>query len=463
MLKEAYKEGFYTKIENNDFTKGLNSFIIKIISKKRKEPFFLTRFRVESYKKWKKMSCPKWSTIEIPFLNYQQITYLSKPKKKFKNNIPETFKKLGILLEDKKVPSTLAIDAVFDSISIGTTFKEKLAKTGIIFCSITEAVKKYPNLIKKYLGLVVPSADNYFAALNSTVFTDGSFCFIPQNTISPLDISTYFRINNEYAGQFERTLIIAEKKAQINYFEGCSAPIYKKSQLHAAVVELLALESSEINYATIQNWYGGDIKGNGGVYNFVTKRGICAGKKAKISWTQIETGASITWKYPSCILAGEESIGEFFSLALTKNRQQADTGTKMLHLASKTKSKIISKSVSSGSSSNTYRGLVKISPQAFFSRNYSQCDSYLFGSKSVTSAYPYFDIKNSTSLVEHEANISKISGKQLFYLRQRGITEDKAVSFIVTGFCKDILDRLPLEFASDAKKLLDINFTKILN
>lgn len=462
MTTALYTEGFFTTIENSDFANGLNSFLIKIISKKKKEPFFITKFRLNSYRKWRKMNCPKWSTLNLPFLNYQKIAYFSKPKKNNKNVIPETFEKLGIPLEKEKITSNLAIDAVFDSISIVTTFKEKLAKLGIIFCSMTEAAEKYPNLVKNYLGVIVPPADNYFTALNSAVFTDGSFCFIPQNTISPLDLSTYFRINNENTGQFERTLIVAEKNSQINYFEGCSAPIYKKNQLHAAVVELLALDGAEINYTTIQNWYGGDSKGVGGVYNFVTKRGLCAGQKSKISWTQVETGSAITWKYPSCILAGDSSIGEFFSLALTKNYQQADTGTKMLHIGNKTKSKIISKGISSGNSTNTYRGLVKISPKASFSRNYSECDSYILGSEGFTSAYPYFDIRNSSALVEHEANIFKIGVEQLFYLRQRGITEENAISFIATGFCKDILDRLPLEFASDAKKLLSLNIDKSL-
>jgi Fe-S cluster assembly protein SufB len=465
MLEQTYKEGFITTVENNDFTKGLSSFIIKIISKKRKEPFFLIKFRLAAYKKWKKMHTPEWSTLNIPFINYQKFTYFSKPKKNFKNsdvNIVKTFQNLGITLDNQKIENNFAIDAVFDSVSIVTTFKEKLAKVGIIFCSILEAIEKYPKLVKKHLGSIVSANDNYFAALNSAIFTDGSFCFIPQNTISPLNISTYFRINNENAGQFERTLIIAEKNSKVNYFEGCSAPIYKKNQLHAAIVELLALEKAEINYSTIQNWYSGDANGIGGIYNFVTKRGACIGKRSKITWTQLETGSSITWKYPSCILIGQESIGEFFSLALTKNYQQADTGTKMVHLGNKTKSKILSKGISSGNSTNTYRGLVKIAPSSFFSRNFSQCDSYIINSNAFTSAYPYFDIKNSSALVEHEANVSKINEEQLFYLSQRGINEEKAISFIIIGFCKDILNQLPLEFSSEAKKLLNINFEKIL-
>jgi len=411
------------------------------------------------------LTLPEWSTLNIPLLNYQKITYFSKPKQNVKNNdikIVKTFKNLGVTLEEHIIENKFAIDAIFDSVSIATTFKKKLAKMGIIFCSILEAIEKYPKLVKIYLGSVVSSNDNYFAALNSAVFTEGSFCFIPQNTICPLNISTYFRINNENAGQFERTLIIAEKNSKINYFEGCSAPIYKKNQLHAAIVELLALENAEINYSTIQNWYSGDAQGAGGIYNFVTKRGVCLGKKSKISWTQIETGSSITWKYPSCVLIGQESIGEFFSLALTKNYQQADTGTKMIHLGNKTKSKIISKGISSGNSTNTYRGLVKIAPGSFFSRNFSQCDSYILSGNAFTSAYPYFDIKNSSSLVEHEANISKINEEQLFYLCQRGIKEEKAISFIVTGFCKEILDNLPLEFASETKNLFNLNFEKIL-
>lgn len=460
---KGYKEGFITNIENKDFIKGLNKFIIKIIAKKKKEPNFLIRFRLNSYLKWKNLLKPTWSTLKLPFFNFQKITYFSKPKKNLKYDnfeIVNAFKNLGISLDNTEAFKDLALDAIFDSVSIATTFKEKLSKLGIIFCSIKEAIKNYPELIKKYLSAVVSSNDNYFTALNSAVFTDGSFCFIPQNTNCPLDLSTYFRINNESAGQFERTLIITEKNSIVTYFEGCSAPVYTNRQLHAAVVELISFSNSQINYATIQNWYGGNKQGVGGIYNFVTKRGLCLGNFSKIHWTQIETGSAITWKYPSCILLGKNSLGEFFSLALTKNYQQADTGTKMIHFGEQTKSKIISKGISFDNSLNTYRGLVKIASSAFLSRNFSQCDSYLIGANSTASAYPYFDIKNNMTLVEHEASISKINSEQLFYFFQRGISEEQALSLLITGFCKDILNKLPLEFISEAKKLLAINFQK---
>ena len=370
--------------------------------------------------------------------------------------ILKTFEKLGISLDEQKKISNVAVDAVFDSVSIATTFKEKLAKYGVIFCSISEAIEFYPDLIKKFLGSVVPPADNFFGALNSAVFSDGSFCYIPQNVICPLELSTYFRINDKEAGQFERTLIIAEKNSSVNYLEGCTAPQFSENQLHAAIVELIAFENANIKYSTVQNWYSGDEKGIGGIYNFVTKRGLCIGKNSTISWTQVETGSSITWKYPSCLLVGANSSGEFYSVALTNNYQQADTGTKMIHLGKKTKSKIVSKGISCGNSKNSYRGLVKISSNASFSRNFSQCDSFLIGSSSLASTYPYLDIWNSSSIIEHEAKISKVSEEQLFYLMQRGINIEQAVSLLISGFCKDVFTKLPMEFSSEADKLLSL-------
>ena len=370
--------------------------------------------------------------------------------------ILKTFEKLGISLDEQKKISNVAVDAVFDSVSIATTFKEKLAKYGVIFCSISEAIEFYPDLIKKFLGSVVPPADNFFGALNSAVFSDGSFCYIPQNVICPLELSTYFRINDKEAGQFERTLIIAEKNSSVNYLEGCTAPQFSENQLHAAIVELIAFENANIKYSTVQNWYSGDEKGIGGIYNFVTKRGLCIGKNSTISWTQVETGSSITWKYPSCLLVGANSSGEFYSVALTNNYQQADTGTKMIHLGKKTKSKIVSKGISCGNSKNSYRGLVKISSNASFSRNFSQCDSFLIGSSSLASTYPYLDIWNSSSIIEHEAKISKVSEEQLFYLMQRGINIEQAISLLISGFCKDVFTKLPMEFSSEADKLLSL-------
>jgi Fe-S cluster assembly protein SufB len=408
------------------------------------------------------MKFPNWANLDINSINFDQITYYSIPKRKKQLNsleevdpeILKTFEKLGISLDEQKKLSNVAVDAVFDSVSIATTYKEKLAKSGVIFCSISEAIKFYPNLVQKFLGTVVSSGDNFFASLNSAVFSDGSFCYIPQNVICPLELSTYFRINDKDSGQFERTLIIAEKNSSVNYLEGCTAPQFSENQLHAAIVELIAFESANIKYSTVQNWYSGNEKGIGGVYNFVTKRGLCIGKQAKISWTQVETGSSITWKYPSCILLGKEAYGEFYSVALTNNYQQADTGTKMIHLGEKTRSKIISKGISCGFSKNSYRGLVKIGANASYSRNFSQCDSFLVGSSSLASTYPYIDIWNSNSIVEHEATISKISEEQLFYLMQRGIGIEEAISLLISGFCKDVFNMLPMEFASEADKLL---------
>jgi Fe-S cluster assembly protein SufB len=464
VLNQPYKYGFETKIENEKFPAGINEEIIKLISRNKKEPSFLLNFRLKAFQKWKKMVFPHWSNLSIKTIDFNKIVYYSSPKRKKKLNsleevdpeILKTFEKLGISLDEQKKLSNVAIDAVFDSVSIATTFKEKLAKYGVIFCSISEAIEFYPELVKKFLGSVVTPADNFFGALNSAVFSDGSFCYIPQNVICPLELSTYFRINDKEAGQFERTLIIAEKNSSVNYLEGCTAPQFSENQLHAAIVELIAFENANIKYSTVQNWYSGNEKGIGGIYNFVTKRGLCIGKNSTISWTQVETGSSITWKYPSCLLVGANSSGEFYSVALTNNYQQADTGTKMIHLGKRTKSKIISKGISCGNSKNAYRGLVKISSNASYSRNFSQCDSFLIGSSSLASTYPYLDIWNSSSIIEHEAKISKVSEEQLFYLMQRGINIEQAISLLISGFCKDVFTKLPMEFSSEADKLLSL-------
>jgi Fe-S cluster assembly protein SufB len=464
VINQPYKYGFETKVENEKFPSGINEEIIKLISKNKKEPSFLLNFRLKAFQKWKKMKFPNWANLSIKTIDFNKITYYSSPKKKKKLNsleevdpeILKTFEKLGISLDEQKKLSNVAIDAVFDSVSIATTFKEKLAKYGVIFCSISEAIEFYPDLIRKFLGSVVSPSDNFFGALNSAVFSDGSFCYIPQNVICPLELSTYFRINDKEAGQFERTLIIAEKNSSVNYLEGCTAPQFSENQLHAAIVELIAFENANIKYSTVQNWYSGNEKGIGGIYNFVTKRGLCIGKNSIISWTQVETGSSITWKYPSCLLVGDNSSGEFYSVALTNNYQQADTGTKMIHLGKKTKSKIVSKGISCGNSKNSYRGLVKISSNASYSRNFSQCDSFLIGSNSLASTYPYLDIWNSSSIIEHEAKISKVSEEQLFYLMQRGISIEQAVSLLISGFCKDVFTKLPMEFSSEADKLLSL-------
>jgi Fe-S cluster assembly protein SufB len=464
VINEPYKYGFKTNIKTEKFPPGINQNIIELISEKKNEPDFLLNFRLKSYKKWQTIDFPNWANLKIKEINFDEIIYYSIPKKKKKLNsleevdpeILKTFEKLGISINEQKELSNVAIDAVFDSVSVATTFKEKLAKYGVIFCSISEAIKYYPELIKKYLGTVISNGDNFFAALNSAVFSDGSFCYIPQNTICPLELSTYFRINDKDAGQFERTLIIAEKNSSVNYLEGCTAPQFSENQLHAAIVELIAFDNAKIKYSTVQNWYSGNELGIGGIYNFVTKRGLCIGKNSRISWTQVETGSSITWKYPSCILFGEKSYGEFYSVALTNNYQQADTGTKMIHIGKNTKSKIISKGISCGNSKNTYRGLVKMTKNAKYSRNFSQCDSFLIGSKSQASTYPYLDISNSSSIIEHEAKISKISEEQLFYLMQRGINIEQAVSLLISGFCKDVFTMLPMEFAAEADKLLSL-------
>jgi len=464
VINQPYRYGFETKIEKEKFPVGINEKILNLISDNKKEPLFIRNFRQKSLKQWKKMNFPNWANLTINDIDFNNINYYSIQKKKKELSslnevdpeILKTFEKLGISLDEQKKLSNVAVDEVFDSISIGTTFKEKLAKFGVIFCSISEAIQFYPKLVEKFLGSVVSSGDNFFAALNSAVFSDGSFCYIPQNTVCPLELSTYFRINDKEAGQFERTLIIAEKNSSVNYLEGCTAPQFSENQLHAAIVELITFENARINYSTVQNWYSGNELGIGGIFNFVTKRGLCLGKNSSISWTQVETGSSITWKYPSCILLGTNTSGEFYSVALTNHYQQADTGTKMLHFGQKTKSKIISKGISCGNSKNSYRGLVKMSENASYSRNFSQCDSFLIGSLSLASTYPYLDIRNSTSIVEHEAKISKISEEQLFYLTQRGINLEQAVSLLISGFCKDVFTKLPMEFATEADKLLSL-------
>jgi Fe-S cluster assembly protein SufB len=462
VLNQPYKYGFETKVETERFPPGITLDILKVISKEKQEPLFISEFRQNSFQKWQKMKLPDWANLSIQPIDFTKITYFSRPKKKKQLNslnevdpeILKTFEKLGISLDEQKKLSNVAIDAVFDSISIATTFQEKLAKSGVIFCSISEAIQFYPNLIKKFLGTVIPPGDNFYAALNSAVFSDGSFCYIPQNTSCPLDLSTYFRINDKESGQFERTLIIAEKNSSVNYLEGCTAPQFSENQLHAAIVELITFENAKIKYSTVQNWYSGNEFGKGGIYNFVTKRGLCLGNNSSILWTQVETGSSITWKYPSCYLMGTSSSGEFYSVALTNNYQQADTGTKMMHFGKKTKSKILSKGISCGNSKNSYRGLVKISSNASSSRNFSQCDSFLLGSSSLASTYPYLDIWNSTSIVEHEATISKISEEQLFYLMQRGISIEQSISLLLSGFCREVFTTLPMEFALEADKLL---------
>jgi len=464
IISSEYKYGFRTFIETENFPKGLDLETVFTISEKKKEPLFLRNFRARAYKIWQNMETPNWASLNIPEIDYQNIQYYSVPKTKKKlgsledadPELLQTFEKLGISLNEQKMLANVAVDAVFDSISIGTTFTKELQKNGVIFCSITEAIEKYPKLIEKYIGSVVPIGDNFFSALNSAVFSDGSFCYIPKDLICPLELSTYFRINNQEAGQFERTLIIAEDNSCVTYLEGCTAPQFSTNQLHAAVVELIAFENATIKYSTVQNWYGGDKNGVGGVYNFVTKRGICAGQNSTISWTQVETGSSITWKYPSCILAGNSSIGEFYSVALTTNKQQADTGTKMIHLGSNTKSRVISKGISAGFSKNTYRGLIKISNKATNSQNYSQCDSLLIGKNSNANTFPYIEAKNSETRIEHEASTSRIGEEQLFYFLQRGIKNEEAIALMVNGFCSEVFNKLPLEFASEADRLLSL-------
>jgi Fe-S cluster assembly protein SufB len=464
LVNQPYKYGFVTDIETDAIPRGLSEDVIRLISAKKNEPEFMLEFRLKAYRVWLQMKEPTWPHVNYPPIDYQDIVYYSAPKQQAKKasldevdpTLLETFDKLGIPLSEQKRLSNVAVDAIFDSVSVATTYREKLAESGVIFCSISEALHDYPDLVRKYLGTVVPTADNYFAALNSAVFTDGSFVFIPKGVKCPMDLSTYFRINNGDAGQFERTLIVAEEGASVTYLEGCTAPMFDTNQLHAAIVELVALDDAEIKYSTVQNWFAGDENGKGGIYNFVTKRGLCKGKNSKISWTQVETGSAITWKYPSCVLIGDNSVGEFYSVALTNNMQQADTGTKMIHIGKNTKSTIISKGISAGRSQNSYRGLVKISPKATGARNYSQCDSMLIGDRAGANTFPYIDVQNNESKVEHEASTSKIGEDQLFYFTQRGISEEDAVSMIVSGFCKDVFNELPMEFAAEADKLLSL-------
>ena len=464
--KTKYKYGFVTQIESERPKKGLNEDTIEYISSKKNEPKWMLEWRLKAYNKWLKMKEPKWANLKFPKIDYQDIYYFSAPKgfeKKPKDlsevdpKLLETYNKLGIPLKEQKVLAGVAVDAVFDSVSVATTYKGELDKLGIIFCSISEAIQNHPDLVKKYLGSVIPQGDHAFSALNSAVFTDGSFVYIPENVKCPMELSTYFRINDEETGQFERTLIIADKGSYVSYLEGCTAPQRDTNQLHAANVELIALEDAEIKYSTVQNWYPGDEEGKGGIYNFVTKRGICKGKNSKISWTQVETGSAITWKYPSCILQGDNSSGEFYSVAITNNFQQADTGTKMIHIGKNTKSKIISKGISLGKSQNTYRGAVNFLRKADKARNYTQCDSLLVGNECGAHTIPYIESKNSSAVVEHEASTSKINEDQLYYCRQRGLSHEESVSLIVNGFCKQVLQELPMEFAVEAQKLVSIS------
>jgi Fe-S cluster assembly protein SufB len=464
-INSDYKYGFTTNIEMDSAPKGLNEGIVRFISAKKNEPEWLLEYRLKAFRHWQKMEEPSWAHIQYPKINFQDIIYYAAPKKqKVLNSLDEvdpellkTFAKLGISLEEQKRLTGVAVDAVIDSVSVKTTFKAKLGELGIIFCSFSEAVQEHPDLIKKFMGSVVPYTDNYYAALNAAVFSDGSFCYIPKGVRCPMELSTYFRINASGTGQFERTLIVADEGSYVSYLEGCTAPMRDENQLHAAVVEIVAHERSEVKYSTVQNWYPGDKNGKGGIYNFVTKRGICAGRKSKISWTQVETGSAITWKYPSVILKGDDSIGEFYSVAVTNNMQHADTGTKMIHLGKNTKSTIISKGISAGKSQNSYRGLVRIAPGATNARNFSQCDSLLMGDTCGAHTFPYIEINNPTGTVEHEATTSKIGEDQLFYCKQRGIETEKAIGLIVNGYCKEVLNQLPMEFAVEAQKLLSVS------
>jgi len=459
----AYKYGFTTEVDKESFAKGLSEDTIRALSEKKEEPAFMLEFRLRAYRRWLEMEPPAWANVHHPAINFQNISYYSAPKLKPQRKsldevdpeILKTFERLGIPLDEQKRLANVAVDLVFDSVSIGTTFKQKLEEAGVVLCSMTEAIQNYPDLIKKYLGSVVPIGDNFYAALNSAVFSDGSFVYVPKGVISPMELSTYFRINDKETGQFERTLIIAEEHSYVSYLEGCTAPAYDTNQLHAAVVELVAMDHAQIKYSTVQNWYAGNPQtGEGGIYNFVTKRGRCAGVHSKISWTQVEVGAAITWKYPSCILQGDHSVGEFYSVALTNGHMQADTGTKMIHLGNDTRSTIVSKGISADLSHNTYRGLVKVAPGAKRARNYTQCDSMLVGSQCSANTFPYIEVANSTGQVEHEASTSKINEEQLFYFKSRGISQEDAVNMIVNGFCKEVIQELPLEFAVEAQKLL---------
>ncbi|PYK61018.1 MAG: Fe-S cluster assembly protein SufB [Verrucomicrobia bacterium] len=466
LVKQEYKYGFYTDVEVDAAPPGLNEDIIRLISRKKNEPEWLTEWRLKAFRHWLTMTEPTWPKVRHEPIDYQSIVYYSAPKKKSDGprsleevdpKLLETYEKLGIPLRERERLAGVAVDAVFDSVSVATTFRETLAAKGIVFCSFSEAVREHPDLVRKYLGLVVPYTDNFFASLNSAVFTDGSFCYIPKGVRCPMELSTYFRINAANTGQFERTLIVADEGAYVSYLEGCTAPMRDENQLHAAVVELIALDKAEIKYSTVQNWYPGDANGKGGIYNFVTKRGLCKGKNSKISWTQVETGSAITWKYPSCVLQGENSTGEFYSVAVTNNYQQADTGTKMVHIGKNTRSTIISKGIAAGHGQNSYRGLVQVRPGATNARNFSQCDSLLIGDKCGAHTFPYIEVKNRTSSVEHEATTSKIGEDQIFYCNQRGIATQDAVNMIVNGFCKEVFKELPMEFAVEAQKLLGVS------
>jgi Fe-S cluster assembly protein SufB len=466
LVQKEYKYGFYTDVEADSAPPGLNEDIIRIISSKKNEPEFMLEWRLKAYRHWLTMQEPAWPHVHYPPIDYQKSIYYSAPKKKSGGpksldevdpKLLETYEKLGIPLKERERLAGVAVDAVFDSVSVGTTYQKQLAEKGIIFCSFSEAVQQHPALVKKYLGMVVPYSDNFFAALNSAVFSDGSFCFIPKGVRCPMELSTYFRINAANTGQFERTLIVAEEGASVSYLEGCTAPMRDEHQLHAAVVELVALDNAQIKYSTVQNWYPGDAQGRGGIYNFVTKRGLCKGRNSKISWTQVETGSAITWKYPSCILLGDNSSGEFYSVAVTNNYQQADTGTKMVHVGKNTRSTIVSKGISAGHGQNSYRGLVKIQKNATNARNFSQCDSLLLGNKCGAHTFPYIEVKNTSSRVEHEASTSKIGEDQIFYCNQRGLATQDAVNMIVNGFCKEVFRELPMEFAVEAQKLLGVS------
>jgi len=466
LVKQDYKYGFVTDVETDSAPPGLNEDTVRLISSKKNEPPFLLEWRLKAFRHWQTMKEPTWPHVHYPPIDYQKSVYYSAPKKKGDGpksldevdpKLLETYEKLGIPLKERERLAGVAVDAVFDSVSVGTTFKDKLAEKGIIFCSFAEAVHNHPDLVKKYLGMVVPYTDNFFAALNSAVFSDGSFCFIPAGVKCPMELSTYFRINAANTGQFERTLIVAEEGASVSYLEGCTAPMRDEHQLHAAVVELIAFDNAQIKYSTVQNWYPGDEQGRGGIYNFVTKRGLCKGRNSKISWTQVETGSALTWKYPSCILLGENSVGEFYSVAVTNNYQQADTGTKMVHVGKNTRSTIVSKGISAGHGQNSYRGLVKIQKSATNARNFSQCDSLLLGNNCGAHTFPYIETKNTSSRVEHEASTSKIGEDQIFYCNQRGLSTQDAVNMIVNGFCKEVFRELPMEFAVEAQKLLGVS------
>ena len=465
IVKSEYEHGFVTEIESETLPPGLDEGVVRAISARKGEPEFMLEYRLKAFRHWQTMATPRWAHVHYPEIDFQSISYFSAPKQKegpksldeIDPALRETYTKLGIPIEEQMALAGIAVDAVFDSVSVATTFREKLAEAGVIFCSISEAVHDYPDLVKQYLGSVVPHTDNFYAALNAAVFSDGTFVYVPKGTRCPMELSTYFRINARNTGQFERTLIIADEGSYVSYLEGCTAPMRDENQLHAAVVELVAMDDAQIKYSTVQNWYPGDAEGRGGIYNFVTKRGDCRGARSKISWTQVETGSAITWKYPSCLLRGDDSVGEFYSVAVTKGRQQADTGTKMIHLGKNTSSTIVSKGISAGHGQQTYRGLVRIAAKAQGARNHTQCDSLLIGDRCGAHTFPYIEVKNPSAQMEHEATTSKISDDQLFYCRSRGLTEEDAVSMIVNGFCKEVFNELPMEFAVEAQKLLSIS------